>query len=184
MKPIFTALCLSAMIASASAGSIPLRAGSIDYPDVLSGDGLVHLQGRDFVFDGWAQSSRLDAADCAFPCSPGETVSLYATASGNDLPGIATWRGTEYADIGSLTSPNQMVFQITGKMSLPRIGRASTKTRTVRAKFAGTFYHAQVPLLFGVKETFVAGAVATVTLTKIVDPLGKEAWIVTSLSST
>jgi hypothetical protein len=78
--------------------------------------------------------------------------------------------------------PESDVFKIPGKMSLPRIGRASTKTHTVRVKFAGTFYHAQVPLLFGVKETLVAGAVATVTLTKIVDPLGEEAWIVTSLS--
>ncbi|MET1084604.1 MAG: hypothetical protein ABWY12_16400 [Burkholderiales bacterium] len=41
---------------------------------------------------------------------------------------IATWRGTEYADVGSLTGPNQMVFEITGKMRLPRIGPASTKT--------------------------------------------------------
>jgi hypothetical protein len=182
MKSLCAVVFLLTMLATAQAENIRLRAGSIDFPNVLAGDGPVHLEGRDFVFDGYAQSARLDAVDCAFPCSPGETVSLLATASGNDLPGVVTWKGTEYTDVGSLVSPNQMTFLITGRMTLPRIGRDATKTKTVRVKFTGSFYHAEVPLALGAQETLVARAIATVTLNKIIDPLGEEAWVVSSLS--
>jgi hypothetical protein len=169
------------MVASANAENIPLRAGSIDYQDILLGDGPVHLEGRDFSFDGWAELSRLDAADCAFPCSPGETLSLYATASGNDLPGFAVWRGTEYPDVGSLVGPNQLSFELRGRMRLPRFGKATTKIRTVPVRFSGTFFHAEVPFAVA-QETLTGAAVATVTLVKLVDPLGEDAWIVTHLS--
>ena len=87
MKSRCAVLLVFTMVATARAQNIPLRAGSIDFPDVLAGEGSVHLVGRKFVFDGFAQSSRIDAVDCAFPCQPGQTVSLFATATATTCPG-------------------------------------------------------------------------------------------------
>jgi hypothetical protein len=75
-----------------------------------------------------------------------------------------------------------MEFLITARMILPRIGPSSTKTKTVPVKFTGSFDHAEVPFAVGARATLVAGAIATVTLDKVIDPLGEKAWIVSSLS--
>ncbi len=82
MKRAVGALVLG-VVFSANAENIPLRAGSIEYQDIWLGTALLHLEGRNFTFDGWAELSPLGAVDCTFPCSPGETLSLYATASGS-----------------------------------------------------------------------------------------------------
>lgn len=180
MKRAVGALILG-IVVSANAENIPLRAGSIDFDSVVLGDGPVHLEGRNFTFDGYAESALLAAADCAFPCSPGETLSVNAVASGNDLPGIATFHGIEYADVGSPIGPNQMQVNITGQTTLPRFGNKTEKTKTVKVKITGLFSHAAVPFPY-VTETLVGAGVATVSLKKIVDPVGEDAWFVTHLS--
>jgi hypothetical protein len=119
---------------------IRLKAGSMDFEGVLLGDSLVHLEGsRGFVFDGYAQSARLDVADCYYPCDPGETVSIYAIASGNDLPGIASLDGRESVDVGGMSSLNQLWFEITGQFKIPRLG---TDEKAVTAwQVVGVFCH-------------------------------------------
>jgi hypothetical protein len=77
--------------------------------------------------------------------------------------------------------PNQLSFELRGRMRLPRFGKATTKTRTVPVRFSGTFFHAEVPFTVA-QETLTGAAVATVTLVKLVDPLGEDAWIVTELN--
>ena len=75
---------------SASAGTINLSSGTIDFPSVLAGDGPVLLLGdRGFTFDGIAFSANLGAASCV-RCVPGSTINLDAIVSGNDLRGVAT----------------------------------------------------------------------------------------------
>ena len=166
-------------------GTIKLTSGSIDYADVLVGDGPVHLVGdRGFTFDGFAFLSPLGAADCAFPCDAGEKISLKASASSNDLPGDATLDGVSYTLIGDPSSPDQMSFDITGEARLPPFGTSSTATLVAPVKFTGTFVHRQstVSPFNETSETLVAGAIATVTLTKGTDPSGGPAWFVSHLT--
>ena len=180
MKRAVGALVLG-IVVSANAEKIPLRAGSIEFDSVMQGDGPVHLEGRNFTFDGWAQLARLEAVDCVFGCDAGETMSLGMFVSGNNLPGIATFHGVEYSDVGSLIGPNQMQVNITGQTTLPRFGNKTEKTKTVKVKMGGLFSHAAVPFPY-VTETLVGAGVATVILEKMVDPTGEDAWIVTHLS--
>ena len=154
-------------IGSASGGTIHLSSGSIDYPNLLSGDGTVHLVGdRGFTFDGGALVSPLGAARCVSPCSPGITISLSASASGNDLPGNATLDGISYTNIGDPNSPESMSFNITGEVIAPPFGPSSTEVLVAPVTFRGTFTHRQIPAFpFNpTSETLVGGAIATLTL--------------------
>ena len=176
---------LVAGLEPAFGGTINLKGGSIDYADVLVGDGPVHFVGdRGFTFDGFAFLSPLGAADCAFPCDAGEKISLNASASSNDLPGDATLDGVSYTLIGDPNSPEQISFNITGEARLPAFGASSTETLVVPVKFTGSFVHRQnsVPPFNETSETLVAGAIATVTLTAGADPSGQPAWFVSHLT--
>ena len=156
---------------------LPLRAGSLDFESMFAGNGPVYLEGRGFTFDGFAFNARLDAVDCAFPCSPGETVSLSAAACCNDLPGVAIFRGVEFVDVGSLLGPNQMEFAITGRMKLPRLRPGEVQTETARGRFVGYFRHAEVPLAEPVVERLTADVVVIVLLSRFDD-----AWLVRALT--
>jgi hypothetical protein len=176
---------LVGFVGPAFGGTIKLTSGSIDYADVLIGDGSVHFVGdRGFTFDGFAFLSPLGAADCAFPCDAAEKISLSASASGNDVPGDATLDGVSYTLIGDLSSPDQLSFNITGDARLPPFGASSTATLVAPVKFTGTFVHRQssVPPFNETTETLVAGAIATVTLTEGTDPSGDPAWLVSHLT--
>ena len=59
--------------------------------------------------------ARLDAADCSFPCQPRETVSLFATVVGNDLPGVVELGDQTFTDVGGLVSLSSMSLTITGQ---------------------------------------------------------------------
>jgi hypothetical protein len=179
------ALWLLVAVLPAFGGTINLTSGSIDYANVLAGDGPVHFVGdRGFTFDGFAFLSSLGAADCAFPCDAGEKISLSASASSNDLPGDATLDSVSHALIGDPNTPEQMSFDITGEARLPEFGASSTTTLVVPVNFTGTFVHRQssVPPFNETSETLVAGAIATVTLTEGADPSGQPAWFVSHLA--
>lgn len=171
-------------VQAASAAPIRLRSGTIDFPDVFTGDGPVHLVGnRGFTFTGYAELARLDAVDCAFPCDPGQTVSIYASASGNDLPGIATLDGREYVDVGGLTSNSFLTFAVTGRFTIPRLGTRDEKAVTVRGAVTGMFCHEQPPLVGSVCEPIRGGAVATVGLYKYrYSEQDGEAWTIREIS--
>jgi hypothetical protein len=146
---------------------IRLDAGSMDFEQILLGDSAVHLEGsRGFVFDGYATLARLDAVDCYYPCDPVETVSIYATAVGNDLQGIASLDGREYVDVGGMSSLNQMRFEITGRFRIPRLGTRDEKTLTVRGKIAAVFCHEEIPLAQAVCEPIKGRVIATIGLYK------------------
>jgi hypothetical protein len=171
-------------VESSFGGTINLVSGSIDYPNLTVGDGTVHFVGdRGFTFDGAALLSPLGAAGCN-PCNPGSTISLHASASGNDLPGEATLDGTSYSDVGGLTSPESLSFDINGQVVAPPIGQSSTEILVVPVAFGGTFIHRQLPVIpFNpTSETLVAGAIATLTLSQTVFPDGHPGWRATHVT--
>jgi hypothetical protein len=172
-------------VESSFGGTINLVSGSIDYANLIVGDGSVHFVGdRGFMFDGFAQLSPLGAAGCN-PCNPGSTISLHASASGNDLPGDATLDGTSYSDVGGPNSPESLSFNITGQVIAPPIGQSSTEILVVPVAFTGTFIHRQLPVspFNPTSETLVAGAIATLTLSQTsVFPDGHPGWRATHVT--
>jgi hypothetical protein len=165
---------------SAFAGTVRLRSGTLDFESLLSGDGPVHLEARGFSFDGFAQTARLDAADCVFPCEPQETFSLFATVGGNDLPGVAIMGDKEWVDVGSLLTPDFMSITITGKGVVPLLGTVTEKIRRYRVKLVGQFVHYEGVPIAPVVEELVAVATAVVTWTKYED----DAWSISHLTYT
>jgi len=148
----------------------------------MLGDGPVLLSGsRQFQFSGFAFLARLDAADCVFVCSPGETVSLGSEASGNDLPGIASLDGEEFTDMGDMNSWNQLSIRFSGLTKLPAIGRRTERTMSVPVSFEGVFTHAVVPLAPEVEE-LQGIARARLTLKQETDLFGEPAWTITHLT--
>jgi hypothetical protein len=176
---VLTAL-LVGCVGTASAGTINLRSGTLDFESVLFGDGPVHLEGnRRFVFDGYAQNARLDAADCAFGCAPGERVSLFATVVGNDLPGVATLGDETFDDVGGALSWESLSLTIQGFAKVPRLGRRSVKTQVVPVRLSGSFYHGapEVPLAQLVEHMTVR-AIAVITWTRYED----DFWYISHLT--
>jgi hypothetical protein len=142
VKARFSVALLLAFLGTASAGSIDLRSGTLDFESLLAGSGAVHLEGnRRFVFDGFAQNTRLDAADCVFGCDPGETVSLFAAVGGNDLRGQAVLGRRSFDDVGGLLSAETLSLTIKGFATVPRLGRAAVKTQVVPVRLIGFFHH-------------------------------------------
>jgi len=151
---------------TAFAGTIRLRSGTLDFENVLVGDGPVHLEGRDFSFDGFAQSAFLAAADCGFECSPKETVDLSGAVLGSDLPGVAELGSQTHVDVGGPLSADSMSISITGQGVVPLLGTVSEKTRRYRVKLVGQFIHYDSVPIAPVVETLVARGTAIVTWTK------------------
>jgi hypothetical protein len=99
-------------------------------------------------------------------------------------PVTLPWTESPIRFIGDPNSPEQTSFNITGEARLPAFGASSTTTLVAPVEFTGTFVHRQnsVPPFNETSETLVAGAIATVTLTKGADPTGQPAWFVSHLS--
>ena len=177
---VLTAILLTCF-GTAFAGTIHVRRGTLDFESVVVGDGPVHLEGdRHFSFDGFAQLARLDAADCSFPCEPRETVSLFATVVGNDLPGVVELGDQTFTDVGGLVSLSSMSLTITGQGTVPLMGKASTKIKSYPVKLVGEFVHYEGIPYAPVIENLVAKAKAIVTWTKYVDD--PEYWVISHLT--
>jgi hypothetical protein len=154
---------------SASAGTINLTGGTIDFPSVVVGDGPVLLLGdRGFTFDGRAELARLGAAACLI-CVPGSTINLDAIVSGNDLPGVATLDGKSFRDVGGLNSWESMTISIDGEMiapPAPAFGASPTETVFATGAFSEAFGLSSEAFFNheGVHESLVGNEVAAVTL--------------------
>jgi len=153
---------------SASAGTINLSSGTIDFPSVVVGDGPVLLMGdRGFTFDGRAELARLGAGACFISCAPGSTINLDAIVSGNDLRGVATLDRKSFPDVGGLNSLEQMTISIDGEMiapPAPAFGASPTETVFAPGTFGEGF---GAPAFFnheGGHESLVGNEIAAVTL--------------------
>jgi hypothetical protein len=180
MKARILIVLLLACFGTASAGTVKLRSGTLDFESVLVGDGPVHLEGnRHFTFDGYAQNARLDAADCAFGCDPGERVSLFATVEGNHLPGLATLGDETFNDVGGMLSWESLSLTITGFATVPRLGRRPVKTQVVPVRLIGSFYHGapSIPLA-PLVEHMTVRAIAVITWTRYDD----DFWYISHLT--
>jgi hypothetical protein len=155
---------------------IPLRAGSLDFDNFVAGDGPLHLEGRSFAFDGYAQTARVDAVDCLWGCDTGETMSLDIVVAGNDLPGVVTYRGETFPDVGSLITEDSLLLSITGRMRVPG-GTANTRTKVAPCKVSGVFFHSDPPLFEPETEELIGSALATVIFQR-----SDFGWLVQSLS--
>jgi hypothetical protein len=149
---------------SASAGTINLSSGTIDFPSVVVGDGSVLLLGdRGFTFDGVALLANLGAGACSVRCVPGSTISLDALVSGGDLKGVATLDGKSFPDVGEPNSPQQMTISIDGEMiapPAPAFGASPIETVFAPGTFGdGSFFNHE-----GGHESLVGNEIAAVTL--------------------
>jgi hypothetical protein len=175
-----SALVFSLTLGSASAATIKLRGGSIDYQDVGLRNGPVHFEGnRGFTFDGRTIGGDLEVCGFLGVCTPGETVDIRAAAVGIDLIGTATLQGVTY-DVPAPNGPESMAYFITGELIVPPIGPSATVTLVVTVNFSGTFNHS--PKANTTNESLVANAIATVTLTQFEPFPGTLAWFCTGLT--
>jgi hypothetical protein len=162
---------LLALTGTASAGTIGLRSGTLDFESLVAGNGTVHLEGnRHFVFDGSAQNTRLDAVDCVFGCERGETVSLFATVGGNDLRGRVTLGHWSFDDVGDLLSSQSLSLTIKGATTVPRLHDGAVKTQAVPVRLIGSFFHGSpnspsVPRV----QNIAVNAIAVITWTRFDD---------------
>jgi hypothetical protein len=141
LKSIAAAVLLLA--ATADAGTIWLRSGSLTFDHVLMGGSTVQLVGNHgFSFEGGAQNAFLQAADCAFECDIGEKYSLGMIVSGNDLPGVAELGTHDFVDVGGLSSLNQLTLTFSGEATVPR-GKLvdSKKVQREPVTVGGIFTH-------------------------------------------
>jgi hypothetical protein len=182
---VASALVFSLTLGSASAGTIKLRGGSIDYQALATAFGPVHFEGnRGFTFDGSTQGGLLQVCFLLI-CIPGETGDIHAAAFGIDVLGTATLQGVTY-DVPAVSGPESMAFEITGEFIVPPVGPSATVTLVVPVNFSGTFIHSPKkpsPITDHTTENLIANAIATVTLTQgEVGPGGTLAWSCTDLT--
>ena len=176
-------LIFVASLGAASAGTINLSSGTIDYLSIVGAEADVQLVGdRGFTFDGQILRSSVGAQTCAgsSPCLPGSTIDLLVVALGQDVRGVTTLDGISYPNLsGDFLS---MSFHITGETTAPPFGPSQTETLVVPVTFTGTFVHGTNPSDV-TSETLVGNAIATVTLTQqnFGPPIGVR-WRVTGLT--
>lgn len=113
------------------------------------------------------------AMQCLAPCAPGDSLSLLATWSGNDLPAVATLDGNVYTDVGGLASPNSALVRFDGTAILPAL---TTPFALVMSPFTftGLFIHD-----LGITETLVGHGHAFTFLTRSTGPM--SGWVVSSV---
>jgi hypothetical protein len=178
---IASALVFAVTVGSASARTIKLSGGSIDYQLVDAAAGPVHFEGnRGFTFDGQTIGGRLEVCPSG-ACIPGETVDIHAFASGADLRGTATLQGVTY-DVPVPNGPEFMAYEVTGEFTVPPIGASTTLTLVVPVNFNGTFDHPPKAGQRTDTESLVASAIATITLTQFEAFPGTLAWSCTNLT--
>ena len=150
----------------ACADPISITGGYLDMnpsfgPLVLAGDrGFTFSSGVDTV------AGVFHPIGCNFDplhCTPGSTLGLTASWSGNDLPGTATLDGATYVHVGSLGSPSSLSVTFSGTAGLPSI--AASAILTAPFLFSGTFFHpiSTSSLLIG--EILTGRGFATLSLT-------------------
>ena len=177
-----SALVFAFTVESASARTIKLRGGSIDYQVLGSATGPVHFEGnRGFRFDGDTTQGLLQVCP-ADVCTPGETVEIHALAEGINLVGTATLQGVTY-DVPTANGPEFMAYEVTGEFTVPPIGPSTTVTLVVPVNFSGTFFHSpkKGQQQFDI-ESLVANAIATITLAQSEVFPGTLAWFCTSIT--
>ena len=149
----------------ACADPISITGGYLDMnpsfgPLVLAGDrGFTFSSGVDTV------AGVFHPIGCNFDplhCTPGSTLGLTASWSGNDLPGTATLDGATYVHVGSLGSPSSLSVTFSGTAGLPSI--AASAILTAPFLFSGTFFHT-VNSGAGVSELLTGGGLATLSFT-------------------
>ena len=174
MTKLVIALTLATTLANAE--EIRLKSGALDFgSNIALPSGPVRLEGKHFTFEGHARNGYLPAADCLYPCAPGETLSLDAYVGGTDLTGWASYGGLDFGDLGSAASYNGLYIDITGDMRIPGGRYVSPVTKTAKVRINADFYHLDGPTIF--EEQLFGVGTATATFVRFGDD-----WIINSLS--
>ena len=152
---------------AAAADPINITGGSLDMnpssgPLALFGNrGFTFLSHVDNV-GGFFQATDQCNGDPAH-CTPGATLGLTASFSGNDLTGAATLDGRTFDHVGSFGSPSSLDVHFDGSIVLPPL--VASATVTAPFLFSGTFFHpiSTSSLLIG--ESLTGRGFATLSLT-------------------
>lgn len=83
---------------------VQITAGSLEMTGLGGSLVLAGEQGFSFVGGVTAIGGVFGPRNSCLPCLPGQPISLFATWSGNDLAGTATFQGQTYTQVGSLVS--------------------------------------------------------------------------------
>ena len=152
---------------AAAADPINITGGSLDMnpssgPLALFGNrGFTFLSHVDNV-GGFFQPTDQCNGDPAH-CTPGATLGLAASFSGDDLTGTATLDGRTFDRVGSLGSPGSLDVRFDGSIVLPPL--AASGTVTAPFLFSGTFFHPISTSSLLVGEIVTGRGFATLSLT-------------------
>lgn len=100
----------------------------------------ITLAGEGFTFDGIGHTTGvfMPWLSCSVPeCGVGTSIDLRTHWSGGDLPGVVTYQGTVYDDLGGLVSPAGMLAEWNGTLTIPAGFAGGTVTAPVT--FMGVF---------------------------------------------
>ena len=140
---ILLSILVFAPAVSATAEVIAIKSGTLSFGTGAGSNRLVISGTRDFRFEGSTLTGINEPYEsCGFgACEPGQTATLHATWTGNDLPGVAELRGQTYPDVGGPNSPNWLRVTFSGDVPIPPVGDEPV-TITVPFDFAGIFVYA------------------------------------------
>jgi hypothetical protein len=142
-RGILVSFLVLAPAVSATAEVIAIKSGTLSFGTGSGSLRLVISGNRDFRFEGFTLTGINEPYEsCGFgACEPGQTATLHATWTGNDLPGVAELRGKTYPDVGGHNSPNWLRVTFSGEVPIPLVGDQPV-TITVPFDFAGIFVYA------------------------------------------
>jgi hypothetical protein len=149
-------------VSHASAQNLTITGGTLDADLNITQSAGITLQGdRGFTFTGASFIGHFKPwDDChlvgAAPCGPGDRVSLYASWSSSDLPGVATLDGTTYPKVGGPADPG-LTVEFFGSVLLPPLSESATVVAPIA--FDGKFYVPGGPI------TLFGSGMATLTIT-------------------
>jgi hypothetical protein len=124
-------LLLIVNAASGDAQNLTITGGTLDSDLRVTQAAHITLEGdRGFTFTGnsfvghfrpWDDCHLVGAA----PCGPGDRLSLYASWSSSDLPGVATLDGVTYSKVGGPADPG-LTVEFSGSVLLPPLSASAT----------------------------------------------------------
>ena len=156
-------LCCVPALAAAEPITIIVTSGFVDYDTTFLGrSDLLTLSGT----DGFTVTANpvSGVTSPSGPLIPGDRTAFVARWVGLDLPGMATFRGQTFEDLGGLMSPNSVGVSFSStSFILPQPGE--TGSATVRAPFTleGTFFSRSEAS--PVDARFIGSGIGTLPLT-------------------
>jgi hypothetical protein len=163
-------ILLSAAAKPAAAEVIAIKSGTLSFGTGPGSQRLVISGNRDFRFEGATLTGINEPYEScgSGACEPGQTATLHATWTGNDLPGVAELRGKTYPDVGGHNSPNWLRVTFSGEVPIPPVGDQPV-TITAPFDLAGIFVYAPNLESPTQEALLTGGGVVTFVLAPAVD---------------